>query len=49
MSSTCADPDLQTHSINLQGFKYATEMEVYADGYSMRLSDPYNAPTLRIR
>ncbi|KAK4703353.1 hypothetical protein P7C70_g2865, partial [Phenoliferia sp. Uapishka_3] len=39
----------QTHSINLQGIKYATDIEVYADGYKLYLSDPYNAPVLRIR
>ncbi|KAL8293355.1 hypothetical protein RQP46_000056 [Phenoliferia psychrophenolica] len=38
-----------THSLNLQGFKYATELEVFADGYKLCLVDPYNAPTLRIR
>lgn len=40
---------MQTHSLNLQGFKYATELEVFADGYKLCLEDPYNAPRLRIR
>ncbi|GAA5939701.1 hypothetical protein JCM10213_007768 [Rhodosporidiobolus nylandii] len=38
-----------THALVLQGYKYSTELEVYADGYQLRLIDPYNAPELRVR
>lgn len=38
-----------THALILQGTKYSTELEIYADGYQLRLIDPYNAPSLRIR
>ena len=38
-----------THALVLQGTKYSTELEVYADGYQLRLIDPYNNPTLRVR
>ncbi|KAI5479584.1 NAD dependent oxidoreductase [Pseudohyphozyma bogoriensis] len=38
-----------THALILQGTKYSTELEIYADGYQLRLVDPYNAPSLRIR
>lgn len=31
------------------GFNYSTELDVYADGYSLRLVDPYNAPVLYFR
>ncbi|KDN37816.1 hypothetical protein K437DRAFT_228972 [Tilletiaria anomala UBC 951] len=38
-----------THAVALQGFNYQTELDVYADGYSLRLVDPYNAPVLYFR
>ncbi|QRV74648.1 hypothetical protein RhiJN_02663 [Ceratobasidium sp. AG-Ba] len=38
-----------THSTILQGTKYACEFEVYCDGHTMRLSDPYGAPVLSVR
>lgn len=38
-----------THAVILKGTKYSTELEVYADGYQIRLLDPYNDPTLRVR
>lgn len=38
-----------THAVALQGTEYSTQIDVYADGYSMRLVDPYNAPMLYIR
>ena len=38
-----------THAVALQGTDYSTQIDVYADGYSMRLVDPYNAPLLYIR
>ena len=38
-----------THAVALQGTDYSTQIDVYADGYSMRLVDPYNAPMLYIR
>lgn len=38
-----------THAIILRGTKYSTELEIYADGYQLRLLDPYNNPTLRVR
>ncbi|KAI3482651.1 hypothetical protein L1887_54655 [Cichorium endivia] len=31
------------------GFNYSTEIDVLADGYSLRLVDPYNAPALYFR
>lgn len=31
------------------GFNYSTEIDIYADGYSLRLVDPYNAPVLYFR
>ena len=31
------------------GFNYSTELDIYADGYSLRLVDPYNAPVLYFR
>ena len=37
------------HAVALQGYNYSTELEVYADGYSLRLIDPYNAPVLSVR
>lgn len=38
-----------THAVALQGTAYACEIEVWADGYHMRLVDPYQAPTLYVR
>ena len=38
-----------THAVALQGHAYACELEVWADGYHMRLVDPYQAPTLYVR
>lgn len=38
-----------THAVALQGFNYSTEIDVLADGYSLRLVDPYNAPALYFR
>ncbi|GAA6016909.1 hypothetical protein JCM10207_007843 [Rhodosporidiobolus poonsookiae] len=38
-----------THALVLQGYKYSVELEVYADGYQLRLIDPYNSPELRVR
>lgn len=38
-----------THAVALQGTAYACELEVWADGYHMRLVDPYQAPTLYVR
>nr|XP_031862719.1 uncharacterized protein CI109_001731 [Kwoniella shandongensis]KAA5529791.1 hypothetical protein CI109_001731 [Kwoniella shandongensis] len=38
-----------THAVALQGHAYACELEVWADGFHMRLVDPYNAPTLFVR
>ncbi|OCH91615.1 hypothetical protein OBBRIDRAFT_818698 [Obba rivulosa] len=38
-----------THAIALHGTTYDTEFEVYADGYRLKLVDPYNAPKLHVR
>ncbi|RXK39480.1 hypothetical protein M231_03148 [Tremella mesenterica] len=38
-----------THAVALQGQAYACELEVWADGFHMRLVDPYQAPTLYVR
>ena len=38
-----------THAVALQGHAYACELEVWADGFHMRLVDPYNSPTLYVR
>ncbi|TNY19919.1 NAD binding dehydrogenase [Rhodotorula diobovata] len=38
-----------THALTLQGYKYSCEIEVLADGYQLRLIDPYNNPELRVR
>ncbi|WFD26270.1 hypothetical protein MNAN1_001247 [Malassezia nana] len=38
-----------THAVALQGTDYSTELDVYADGFSLRLVDPYNNPMLYIR
>nr|ODN77339.1 hypothetical protein L203_06279 [Cryptococcus depauperatus CBS 7841]ODN88515.1 hypothetical protein L204_06370 [Cryptococcus depauperatus CBS 7855] len=37
------------HAVALQGHDYSCELEVWADGYHMRLVDPYNAPCLYVR
>lgn len=37
------------HAVALQGRDYSCELEVYCDGYQMRLVDPYNAPVLFLR
>jgi len=37
------------HSAVLQGAKYATELQVFADGFMFRLLDPYNNPKLIVR
>lgn len=37
------------HAVALQGTAYSCELEVYCDGFQMRLVDPYNAPTLYLR
>ena len=37
------------HVVALHGTDFATELDVYADGYSLRLFDPYNNPTLYVR
>ncbi|WOO84424.1 putative protein [Vanrija pseudolonga] len=38
-----------THTVALQGTAYDCELEVWCDGYHMRLVDPYNNPTLLVR
>jgi hypothetical protein len=38
-----------THAVALQGTAYACELEIWADGYHMRLVDPYQQPTLYVR
>ncbi|KAJ6550193.1 putative oxidoreductase C terminal-domain-containing protein [Mycena capillaripes] len=38
-----------THVVALQGTNYSCELEVYADGYSLKLVNPYVEPTLYIR
>lgn len=37
------------HALVLQGTKYDTTLEVYADGYQLRLVDPYDQPRLYVR
>ncbi|EIM23005.1 hypothetical protein WALSEDRAFT_27695 [Wallemia mellicola CBS 633.66] len=37
------------HGVALQDTDYYTELTVFADGYQLRLVDPYNNPTLYIR
>ncbi|PKI83637.1 hypothetical protein MVES1_002471 [Malassezia vespertilionis] len=37
------------HAVALHDQKFFTEMDVFADGYYMRLVDPYNAPALYVR
>jgi hypothetical protein len=38
-----------THCVALQGSNYSCELEVYADGYSLKLVNPYVQPILYIR
>ncbi|GAA6063897.1 hypothetical protein JCM10212_002429 [Sporobolomyces blumeae] len=38
-----------THMLVLQGYRYSCELEVYCDGYQLRLMDPYGHPELRVR
>ncbi|KAF9030772.1 putative oxidoreductase C terminal-domain-containing protein [Panaeolus papilionaceus] len=38
-----------THIVALQGQNYSCEFEVYADGYSLKLVNPYVQPVLYIR
>lgn len=37
------------HSAVLQGAKYATELQVFADGFMFKILDPYNNPKLLVR
>ncbi|KAF8959028.1 putative oxidoreductase C terminal-domain-containing protein [Flammula alnicola] len=38
-----------THVVALQGHDYSCEFEIYADGYSLKLVNPYVSPVLYIR
>lgn len=38
-----------THAVALHGARFATELDVYGDGFQMRLVDPYNKPMLYVR
>jgi predicted dehydrogenase len=38
-----------THVVALQGTNYSCELEVYADGYSLKLVNPYVQPVLHVR
>ncbi|KAJ7582770.1 putative oxidoreductase C terminal-domain-containing protein [Mycena floridula] len=38
-----------THLVALQGQNYSCELEVYADGYQLKLVNPYVQPVLHIR
>jgi len=38
-----------THVVGLQGTNYSCELEVFADGYSLKLVNPYVQPILYIR
>ncbi|KAF8311266.1 hypothetical protein DL93DRAFT_1490924 [Clavulina sp. PMI_390] len=38
-----------THVVALHGGEYACDFEVYADGFLLKLVDPYNSPELRVR
>ncbi|KAL5511236.1 hypothetical protein ACEPAH_4451 [Sanghuangporus vaninii] len=38
-----------THAVALQGTNYSCELEVFADGYSLKLVNPYVQPILYIR
>ncbi|AAW46906.1 hypothetical protein CNBM2420 [Cryptococcus deneoformans B-3501A] len=37
------------HGVSLQGTQFSTEITVFADGYQLKLIDPYNRPTLYVR
>jgi len=38
-----------THLAVLQDTNYSCELEVYCDGYLLKLFDPYNCPVLQVR
>jgi len=38
-----------THVVGLQGTNYSCELEVFADGYSLKLVNPYVQPVLYVR
>ncbi|OBZ75935.1 Uncharacterized protein UNK4.17 [Grifola frondosa] len=38
-----------THLVTLQGHDYSCELEVYADGYQLKLVNPYVQPVLYVR
>jgi len=38
-----------THTVALQGTNYSCEFEVFADGYSLKLVNPYVLPVLHVR
>ncbi|KAL0946962.1 hypothetical protein HGRIS_013116 [Hohenbuehelia grisea] len=38
-----------THAVSLQGTNYSCELEVYADGYQLKLVNPYVQPILYVR
>ncbi|KAF9005592.1 putative oxidoreductase C terminal-domain-containing protein [Cyathus striatus] len=38
-----------SHVVALQGTNYSCELEVYADGYSLKLVNPYVQPVLHVR
>ncbi|KDQ60764.1 hypothetical protein JAAARDRAFT_55502 [Jaapia argillacea MUCL 33604] len=38
-----------THVVGLQGTNYSCELEVFADGYSLKLINPYVQPVLHLR
>lgn len=37
------------HAVALQGTAYSCDLEVFCDGFQMRLVDPYNNPVLYLR
>lgn len=37
------------HGVALQGTEFSTELTVFADGYQLKLTDPYNRPTVTVR
>lgn len=37
------------HGVALQGTDFSTELTVFADGYQLKLTDPYNRPTVTVR
>ncbi|KAG2054765.1 hypothetical protein BDR06DRAFT_377318 [Suillus hirtellus] len=37
------------HTVTLQGHNYSCELEIHADGYSLKLVNPYVQPTLYVR